>query len=95
MSRKGKVIRFPGLPPEPRSEAGLVEVRRCDQAEALVIKGLLESEGIPTLLRSRLAQSVHPFSVGSQGEIVVMVPDADAPRSRLILARVASGPSFP
>jgi hypothetical protein len=95
MSPKGRVIRFPGLPPEPASEAGLVAVHRCDQAEALVVKSLFESEGIPTLLRSRLAQSVHPFSVGSQGEIVVMVPRADAPRSRLLLARIAPGPSFP
>ena len=95
MSPRGKVIRFPGLPPEPPSEKGLVAVHRCDQSEALVVKSLLESEGIPTLLRSRLAQSVHPFSVGAQGEIVVMVPEVDAPRSRLILARIAPGPSFP
>lgn len=95
MPPKGKVIRFPGLPPEPRSERGLVEVHRCAQAEALVIKSLLESEGIPTLLTSRISQTVHPFSVGSQGEITVMVPEAEAPRSRLILARIAPGPSFP
>jgi hypothetical protein len=95
MSRKGKVIRFPGLPPEPSSAAGLVAVHRCDQSEALVVKSLLESAGIPTLLKSRLAQSVHPFSVGAQGEIVVMVPEGDAPQSRLILARIAAGPSFP
>jgi hypothetical protein len=95
MSRKGKVIRFPRLRLEPTSEAGLVEVHRCAQSEALVVKGLLESAGIPTLLKSRLAQSVHPFSVGAQGEIVVMVPEDLAPQSRLILARIAPGPSFP
>ncbi len=95
MALRGKVLRFPGLPPEPASERGLVEVHRCDQAEALVVRGLLETEGIPTLLHSQIAQSVHPFSVGSQGEIVVMVPEAEASRSRLILARITSGPSFP
>lgn len=95
MSRRGKIIRFPGPLREPRSEAGFEEVHRCDPAEALVVKGLLESEGIPTLLKSRIAQSVHPFSVGDQGEIVVMVPAADAQRGRLILARMAPGPSFP
>lgn len=89
------MIRFPGTAPEPPSAVGLVAVHRCDQAEALVVKGLLESEGIPALLQSRLTQSVHPFSVGAQGEISVMVPEADAPRSRLILARLAAGPSFP
>ena len=46
----------------------LVEVHRCDQAEAVVVKSLFESQEIPTLLRSRLAHSVHPFSVGAQGE---------------------------
>ena len=95
MPPRGKIVRFPGPPPAPAAEAGLVAVHRCDSAEALVVRGLLESEGIPTLLRSRIAQSVHPFNVGSQGEIVVMVPEAEAARSRSILARIASGPSFP
>ena len=88
MERRGKVIRFPKLPPEPRVERGLVEVRRCDQAEAVVVRSLLESEGIPTLLRSRLAHSVHPFTVGAQGEVVIFVPESEAERARLLLARV-------
>lgn len=61
-------------------------VRRCDRAEAVVVQSLLESEGIPTLLRSRLAHSVHPFSVGDQGEVAVMVPEAFAVRARRRLA---------
>ena len=88
MERRGKVIRFPKLPPEPRDDCGLVEVRRCDQAEAVVVRSLLESEGIPTLLRSRLAHSVHPFTVGDQGEVVILVPASEAERARLLLARV-------
>ena len=73
-----------------------MEVRRCrDEAEALVVKSLFESEEIPCLLRSRLAHSVHPFTVGAQGEVVVLVPAAEAPRARLLLARIAPGPSFP
>ncbi len=88
MERRGKVIRFPKLPPEPRDERGLVEVYRCDQAEAVVVRSLLESEGIPTLLRSRLAHSVHPFTVGAQGEAVILVPASEAERARLLLARV-------
>ena len=66
--------------------SGMVEVHRCDSAEAVVIRGLFESEGIPTLLRSRLAHSVHPFSVGAQGEVVVMVPPSAVDRARLLLA---------
>ena len=93
MSARGKVIRFPKLPPEPRDERRLVEVLRCDRAEALVVKGLFESEWIPTVLRSRLAHSVHPFSLGAQGEVVILVPESEAQRSRLLLARIA--PGFP
>lgn len=95
MAKRGKVIRFPGAPPEPDDDRRLVEVHRCNQTEAVVVKSLFESEGIPVLLRSRLAHSVHPFTVGAQGEVVVLVPEAFAQRSRLLLARIASGPSFP
>src|SRR5262245_59977674 len=99
MQRRGKVIPFPG--PLARAEraqraerarrppgepSGMVEVHRCDQAEAVVIRGLFESEGIPTLLRSRIAHSVHPFSVGAQGEISVMVPQSAVARARQLLA---------
>jgi hypothetical protein len=104
MRKRGKVIPFPGTRPQPPKpvvrqlrddEPGLVAVHRCDQAEALVVKSLFESEGIPTLLRARLAHSVYPFSVGQQGEVVVLVPESAVTRSRLLLARVAGGPSFP
>ena len=93
MARRGKIIKFPGAAgrsgPPPRDEPGLVEVHRCDQAEAAVVRSLFESEGIPTLLRSRLAHSVHPFSIGAQGEVVILVPASEATRSRVLLARVA------
>ena len=95
MPMRGKVIRFPRFPQESGGERGLVEVRRCDQAEALVLKGLFESEGIPTLLRSRLAHSVYPFSVGGQGEVVVLVPASEAALSRRLLFRLASSPPTP
>jgi len=37
MPPRGKVIPFPERPDAPRGERGLVEVRRCDQAEAIVL----------------------------------------------------------
>jgi hypothetical protein len=95
MPRSAKVIRFPTRPAAPGHERGLVEVHRCDQAEAVVVRSLLESEGIPTLLQSRLAHSVHPFSVGDQGEVVILVPAREAARSRRLLMRIVSGPSAP
>jgi hypothetical protein len=83
----GKVIPFPIRPaPDRRDDRALVEVHRCDQREALVVKGLFESEGIPVVVRSRIAHSVHPFTVGAQGEVTLLVPRADADRSRQLLA---------
>lgn len=83
----GRVIPFPKRPVESRDRSPLVEVHRCDQREALVVKALFESEGIPMVLRSRIAHSVHPFTVGAQGEVVLLVPRADADRSRRLLSR--------
>jgi len=105
MGRRGKVIRFPGAPAPPSSEPpssepnrapaderGLVEVHRCNRAEALVLKSLFESEGIPTLLRSRFMHSLHPFTVGAQGEVVILLPESEVVRSRILLTRIAPGP---
>jgi hypothetical protein len=83
-----RIIPFPRRvsDPEPLAqERRLAELHRCDQAEAVVVKSLLESEGIPTFLRSRLAHSVHPFTVGAQGEVVVLVPPSEADRARVLL----------
>jgi Putative prokaryotic signal transducing protein len=90
MSRPpARIIPFPRrrVAPEPpaAAERRLAELHRCDQAEAVVIRSLLESEGIPTFFRSRLAQSVHPFTVGAQGEVVVLVPPSEAARARVLL----------
>ena len=82
----GDVIPFPKRFVDTGDRSGLVEVHRCDHREALVVKGLFESEGIPVLLRSRLPNSVYPFTVGAQGEVVFLVPREDADRSRRLLA---------
>jgi len=91
MRRRAKIIPFPTRLAPPAPPAGgreLVELHRCDQAEAVVVKSLLESEGIPAFFRSRLAHSVHPFTVGSQGEVVVLVPPSELTRGRDLLVRV-------
>ena len=88
MARRSKIIPFPkrsAAPAPPAGEHRLVELHRCDQAEAVVVKSLLESEGIPTLLRSRIAHSVHPFTVGAQGEVVVLVPASEVERATGLL----------
>jgi hypothetical protein len=92
MRRRGRVTPLSG-PERPSSTgSGLVEVHRGDQAEAMVLKSLFESHAIPTLLRSRLAHSVHPFSVGAQGEVVILVPAREAPRAKRLLIRLVRRP---
>ena len=52
----------------------MVEIyRAASEAEAQIIKGLLESCGIFCLLRSNAAPSVHMFAVDGMGEVKVMV----------------------
>lgn len=92
----GRVIPFPRRREEPDEPHEFEEVTRVrDQAEALVVKSLLEAYGIRALLRTHLAQSVYPFTVGDQGEVRILVPRAAAAESRRLLARLAPGPSFP
>lgn len=92
----GRVIPFRRPAPEPSDDGAFAEVTRArDQAEALVVRALLESHGIRVALRTRLAPSVHPFTVGDQAEVQVLVPRRQVVESRLVLARRAGGPSFP
>ncbi len=61
----------------------LVEVYRArGEAEANIIKGLLESYGIPCLLRSLAAPSVHAFAVDGMGEVRVMVNESTVNEAR-------------
>ena len=43
------------------------------EAQAQIVKGLLESNGIPCLLKSLAAPSVHAFAMDGLGEVRVMV----------------------
>ena len=52
----------------------LVEVyRSTSEAEAQVIRGLLESYGVPSVLKGNAASSVHMFAINGMGEVRVMV----------------------
>ena len=64
----------------------LVEVyKSASEMEAQVIKGLLESYGIPCLLKSNAAPSVHVFAVDGMGEVGVMVQDSMLARARELI----------
>ena len=64
----------------------LVEVYRANgEAEAKVIQGLLESYGIPSLLKSLAAPSVHVFTVDGMGEFKVMVGESTVEEAKRLI----------
>jgi len=64
----------------------MVEVYRAvGEAEAQVIKGLLESYGIPSLFKSKAAPSVHAFVMDGMGEVRIMVWQSDAEKARELI----------
>lgn len=91
----GRVIPFRRPARLPDDETAYEEISRArDQSEALVIQSLLEAHGIAVLLRTHVAPSVHPFTVGHQGEVRILVPRPAVADSRRLLARFAPGPSL-
>jgi len=64
----------------------MVEVYRASgEIGAQVIKGLLESYGIPCLMKSRAAPSVHTFAVDGMGEVRIMVLESMAEDARTLI----------
>jgi hypothetical protein len=55
------------------------------EMEAQVIKGLLESCGIKSLMQGNAAQSIQPFVMDGMGEIKIMVAEAQAEEARKII----------
>lgn len=66
----------------------LVAVYIATQMEAQIIKGRLESEGIPVLLNYESAGLVYGITVDGLGEVKVMVPKRLAEEAREILGVV-------
>ena len=65
----------------------MVEVYRATgEPEALIIKSLLESRGIPSFFRSNAAPSVHAFTVDGMGEYRIMVAESKAEEARDLIA---------
>lgn len=54
--------------------------------EAEIIKSLLESSGIPCLLRGLVVQSVHAFSADGLGKISIMVSEENLETAKQIIA---------
>ena len=64
----------------------LVEVYRAQgEPEAQIIKGLLESEGIPVLLKYESAGIVYGLTVDGMGQVKVMVWERMADDARKLI----------
>ena len=63
----------------------VVVYQATGEAEAQIIKGLLESNGIRCLLQSNAAPSVHVFAVDGMGEVKVMVRESVAEKARRLI----------
>jgi hypothetical protein len=65
----------------------IIEVYKAHgEMEAQVVKTKLESHGIPVLLKSTAAPSVHAFVMDGLGEYRVMVPASLSEEAQSILA---------
>lgn len=68
-------------------ETGLTTVYVANgQPEAQIIKGRLENEGIPAILRYESLGLVYGFTIDGLGQVKVMVPSPMAQEARNILA---------
>ena len=63
----------------------LVTVRTAKYMEAQIIKGRLESEGIPVLLSYESAGLIYGITVDGLGEVKIMVPKHLAEEAKEIL----------
>ncbi len=60
-----------------RQNEKLVEIYKAKgEGEAHIIQGKLESNGIPSIVRSLAAPSVHAFVLDGLGEYRVLVPES-------------------
>jgi hypothetical protein len=64
----------------------IVQVYRASgELEAQVIRGLLESAGIPSLMQGNAALSIHTFIMDGMGEVNIMVTAERAEEARRII----------
>ena len=60
-------------------------IRVWEQTEAEIIKGFLESQGIPCFFRSQILHSIYPIFVDGLGEIKIFVQEKDLETARELL----------
>ena len=61
------------------------------RAEAEVIKGYLESNGVECLFQSQVVHSVHPFTVNGLGEVKIVVREEDYEKAKRLMEERSPG----
>jgi hypothetical protein len=70
----------------------MVEVyKAATEMEAQVIRGMLESYGIPSFLKSNAAPSVHMFTFNGMATVHVMVLESLVDRARELIVSDTNG----
>jgi ribonuclease-3 len=70
----------------------VVVFRTASDVEATIVRGLLESSGIPTLVSSDAPQAILPLAVAGIGEVRIAVPESEADEARQVIASFRSAP---
>ena len=55
------------------------------EMEAEIIRGVLEQEDIKVLIKSNVAQGIHPFTVDGLGKVRVLVRKRDYMKAKVVL----------
>lgn len=55
------------------------------EAEAQIIKGVLDSYGIPNILKAQASPSIHVFTVDGMGQVTILVRAEDADTARELI----------
>ncbi|MGE0045080.1 MAG: DUF2007 domain-containing protein [Hyphomonadaceae bacterium] len=66
-----------------------------DRAEALIARGLLESEGLFAVVPEFDQLGVMPYLIHAEGGYRVLVRDADEAKAKAILAEIAKAAPLP
>lgn len=69
----------------PSNKSDFVCIHKAGEIEANIIKGHLESEGIPVLLQFESAGRVYGFTAGVLAETSILVPREFAEEARKVI----------
>lgn len=57
------------------------------EAEANIIRGLLDSYGIPSVFKAQASPSVHVFAIDGLGQVKILVSEDDAADARELIEK--------